>query len=147
MRIDSAKRRVVKSKLPHPRPGPSKHRRVGPSEQPLDARALGFKVEEKRALAAIERMEMRRAALASAARRFHLDGASALLGEQHSGVGRTQVGVEFDQVDAVESLIHRSLAAREVGFARQRAVEILMRRAARASARKQETSSLPVAAR
>ncbi len=148
VRIDSAKRRVVESKLAHPRPGPSEHRRVGPSEQPLDARALGLKVEEQRALAAIERMEMRRAARASAARRFHLDGARALLGEQHRGVGRAQVGVEFDQVNAVESLIHRGPAARDFfGFAPQRAVEILTRRAAHASAQKQEVPSRLVAAR
>src|SRR5579864_4032696 len=58
VRIYSAKRRVVESKLAHPRPGPSEHRRVGPSEQPLDPRPLGSKVEEEGALAAIERMEM-----------------------------------------------------------------------------------------
>jgi len=43
------------------------------------------------------------------------------------------------------ALIDGQAATLEAGL--QRAVEILMRRAARASARKQETSSLPVAAR
>jgi len=66
-----------------------------------------LKFEEERALASIQRMKMCAAAFASAARRLHPNSACALFREKHRGVGGTQVGVEFDQIDAVESFIHR----------------------------------------
>ena len=134
IRIDTAQIRVIKLELAHPRPGPSEYRDVGPSEQPLDPSSLGLNVEEERALASIQRMKMCGAAFASAARRLHPDSACALFGEKHRGVGGAQVGVEFDQIDAVESFIHRGSSGAKMVFARQQTIEILTRRPARASA-------------
>jgi hypothetical protein len=84
---------------------------------------------------------MRRAPRASAGRGFDLDRARAMLCKEHSGVRGAEVGVEFKQVDAVEGLIHRISSVRKRALWCVR-LEILTRRARRASARKPQVSRL-----